>query len=263
MMKGMDSMMPVRFPGRRFQVWEHTATRHRLLLRSSRYDPDAGERRVDVLFTGVTRVNLPTGFNGLEVAAGSPDDLPAGVHVTDGEQVYLVRGRGFSGYVIAAALAWAEDDEDYGAPSSLISEPFPPSVFDMQYGGLPFQRYKPDGGAVPPPLSFAGRSFGLLEYSVSHGQLLLRSEPSAGHDRRCDLYFKMVARLDLPTRLEDIEVRIAAPAEVPAAARELGAEEAFGDPTYLVRARDGSGFVVAGVLYHVEYEPAVLPAAAA
>lgn len=250
-------------PGSRFQVWRHVAEQHRLLLRRNRFNPEIGERRCDVLFTGVARMNLPTLMDDLEILPGTPADLPAGVPAAEGHEVFLLRGRGWTGYVVARSMAWVEDDEHFDAPSSLVSEPFPPSLF-WNYWDIrsELHRYEPAGSTALAPLAYTGRSFELVEYFVSHGQLLLRSEVSQDHSRRCDLYFKAVSRLDLPTRLDNVVVSIAPASDMPAGARDLGAWTDEGDPTYLIHGANGSGFVTAGILYHAEYDPHA-PASAA
>lgn len=50
------------------------------------------------------------------------------------------------------------------------------------------------------------RVFKVWEYRVSHAQLLLRSPKSEAHPRNLDVIFVGVEYLDLPTRLEGIEI---------------------------------------------------------
>src|SRR5688500_16208253 len=114
---------------------------------------------------------------------------------------------------------------------------------------------------IPPttlPIRYPGRRFQLWAYTVSHGQLLLRSNRSEAHPTRCEIYFKDVVRLDLPKLMDDVEVDLPPAAEVPAFALELGAYELGDRSVYRVRGRGFVGYVVAGVMlcedeseYHV------------
>lgn len=96
------------------------------------------------------------------------------------------------------------------------------------------------------PDSFHGRRFQLWTYVVGHRQLLLRSNKSERHANRCEVLFTNVARLDLPTLIENLEVQLATKETLPLAAAHLGALD-LGDRTvYLIRGRNCLGYVVAG-----------------
>lgn len=252
---------PLRFPDRRFQVWEYSASGRYLLLRSNRSDGQA--RRCDVLFRDVRRLDLPALFDDLEVHRGSVDDLPPedrglGAHDDAGAGVYLLRGTGFSGFVVAASMSHAVDDGEYHDPSSVDGVVSLSPLFDPDYEPRPSWRNRgvlqADADAVPPPVRFAGRTFEMWKYTVSHGRLVLRGAASDRHPLRCDVHFKNVRRMNLPTRIHDLQVHIRTEAGAPAReTRELGASGGWYDlAEYGVRGENGSGYVVAGIMYFAE-----------
>jgi len=88
---------------RHFQLWRYTVGHGQLLLRSN---PDAVRAtRVEVLFKGVDRVDLPTSFDGLTVER-------------DGRRFDL-RGQEWRGSITAIAMFSIEDEGTYADPSPL------------------------------------------------------------------------------------------------------------------------------------------------
>jgi hypothetical protein len=104
------------------------------------------------------------------------------------------------------------------------------------------------------PIRYPGRRFQLWRYTVSHGQLLLRSNKSEAHHTRCEIFFKDVVRMDLPTLMDEVEVDVAADADVPAFVLELGVCERWERPVYRVGGRGFVGYVVAGAVACAEDE---------
>ncbi len=108
------------FITRKFQIWRYTVSHGQLLIRSTK--SDSVSTRVDVLFKGVLSINLPTLFNGLTVEelrsaeAGDPK-ISLGAWNPLNMQVYEVSGSNYRGYVVAAAVFWAEDSGEYYSPS--------------------------------------------------------------------------------------------------------------------------------------------------
>jgi hypothetical protein len=98
------------------------------------------------------------------------------------------------------------------------------------------------------PVRFPGRRFQLWSYTVSHAQLLLVSTKDASHPTRCEILFKNVARLDLPTLIAELEIDAVDPREVPPSVLQLGEEEMWDRTVYRVRGRNCLGYVVAGVV---------------
>lgn len=118
--------LPIRYPGRRFQLWAYTVSHRQLLLRSNK--SEGGERRCEILFKNVVRLDLPTLLDGVEVEVAAGPDVPPSVlevGADDGSErtVYRVRARGFLGYVVAGAVACAEDDGEYFTASGLLDQP--------------------------------------------------------------------------------------------------------------------------------------------
>ena len=90
---------------------------------------------------------------------------------------------------------------------------------------------------VPPTDSFTSeRDFQLWAYTVSHGQLLVRSTRSDSVPTRIDVFFKDVRRVDLPTSMRGLQV------------------EKDGDRLYRLSGRDWAGEVDAGVMVVAEDE---------
>ena len=96
------------------------------------------------------------------------------------------------------------------------------------------------------PNSFRGRRFELWMYLVSHRQLLLRSNKSEQHAQRCEILFTNVARVDLPTLVDDLEIHLATDETTPAAVAHLGALERTDRAVYLIRGQNCRGYIVAG-----------------
>ena len=89
---------------RHFQLWRYTVSHSQLLLRSTR-DNDH-DTRVEVLFKGVRRVDLPTSFDGLTVRR-------------DGSG-FVAKGHGWAGSIVALAMFTIEDKGEYSEPSALF-----------------------------------------------------------------------------------------------------------------------------------------------
>lgn len=102
-------------------------------------------------------------------------------------------------------------------------------------------------GSTELPIRFPGRRFQLWRYTVSHGQLLLVSTKGDVHPTRCEILFKDVARVDLPTLLDDVEIDVVDARDVPDLVLQLGAYEMGYRKVYRVRGRGFVGYVVAGV----------------
>lgn len=109
---------------RRFELWLYTASHSQLLIRS-KYDP-ASTERIEVLFTGVEWMALPSDLSGLvvtELSATSGSALLAEMaapithpQYSDG-RVYLLQAEGSRGTVVAAAAFVNRDHLPLGEPS--------------------------------------------------------------------------------------------------------------------------------------------------
>ena|SRR6266478_5003521 len=55
------------------------------------------------------------------------------------------------------------------------------------------------------PINFE-RSFQIWKYTVGHGQLLLRSTKSPGHQTRIDVFFKNVGAVHLPSTFDGLSI---------------------------------------------------------
>ena len=99
---------------------------------------------------------------------------------------------------------------------------------------------------LKPIFECSGR-FQWWSYTVSHGQLLLRSTKSRQRDTQVDVLFKDVVFVSIPTSLENIEILEADDAD-----RPTGLELEKDRKIFVVRGTDFSGFVAAAVVLHAE-----------
>jgi hypothetical protein len=93
---------------------------------------------------------------------------------------------------------------------------------------------------------YAGR-FQIWSYTVSHGQLLLRSTRSPERATQIDVLFKNVSALSLSTTFDGLEVFDDEDAVLPVFAKPI-----HGRRVFIVRACDVEYYVVAGAVFHVE-----------
>ena len=94
------------------------------------------------------------------------------------------------------------------------------------------------------PVNFSGR-FQVWSYSVSHGQLLLRSTKSAERPTQIDVLFSNVAAMCLAAAFDGMEIRRAAASDF-TPPLQLGALSSSGRETYRILGREVDGYVVAG-----------------
>ena len=78
--------------------------------------------RIDIFFKNVAAIHAPTTFDGLIMSELDKEDkiglcLPAQSSKLKAQKIFLVTGSDFTGYVIAAVVAWHEDEGQYYEPS--------------------------------------------------------------------------------------------------------------------------------------------------
>lgn len=98
---------------------------------------------------------------------------------------------------------------------------------------------------------FAGRKFQFWQYSVSHGELLIRSPKDAAHPRNADIVFVGVEYVDLPRFLLDVEIREPADEDVARAEERLG-KPVQRQSVVVLKSQGRHYLVVAGVAKAVE-----------
>jgi hypothetical protein len=100
-------------------MWFYTVGHKTLLLRSPKA-PNAPSR-IDVLFVNVAAIHLPTILDSLMVSEATETeatDVPVLAHRDlEGRKVFAVRAGEVTGYVVAGAAAWHEDQREYDEPS--------------------------------------------------------------------------------------------------------------------------------------------------
>ncbi|MEU4243626.1 hypothetical protein [Actinoplanes sp. NPDC026619] len=98
---------------REFEVWDYSVSYSRLLLRSLQ---DESPSRVDVLFSNVAFLHLPTEFPSLRIGRAEGRSF-GGVEIPDsvkGDWYTLNDGQA---YVFATHCQWHEDDGNFKTPS--------------------------------------------------------------------------------------------------------------------------------------------------
>ena len=94
---------------REFRIWHYTVSYSQLLLRS--INVEGSETRIDVLFSNVSMMNLPSSLEHLRIDRLEPSDPQAraheGVHQNRETSVYLLSGGEF--YIYATHCEWHED----------------------------------------------------------------------------------------------------------------------------------------------------------
>ena len=98
------------------------------------------------------------------------------------------------------------------------------------------------------------RTFEVWLYSVSHGQLLLRSNRSEKFSTRIDVLFKDVAAMALPTVFDGLSVAEAATNELHDLNIQLGALPIQNRKIFTIRGANFRGYVVAGAVFWHEDE---------
>lgn len=99
-----------------------------------------------------------------------------------------------------------------------------------------------------PLFNYDGR-FQWWSYTVSHGQLLLRCPPSPKRATQVDVLFKNVSSVSLPTTVDDLEVIDGEGTALPTLVGPVGGRKVF-----IVRAIGVDGYVVAGAVFHREWQ---------
>jgi len=112
-------------PDREFQIWRHSVSMGRLLLRSTK--TDAHPTRIDVLFQDVRAVSLATSLSGVVMTEneGHPDVMKGLGACASGDPIcYQIRSGSKVGYVVASVFAQNEDEGEFFDPSALWTDAF-------------------------------------------------------------------------------------------------------------------------------------------
>jgi len=107
----------------RFQWWSYNVSHGQLLLRSTKCPKR--DTQIDVLFKDVLLVNMATSIDDIEVFEADEKDRPNDIQLVAGRKVFLVQGKNYSGFVVAAVVFHFEGEGCHSDPSPLIPR-FPP-----------------------------------------------------------------------------------------------------------------------------------------
>jgi hypothetical protein len=98
------------------------------------------------------------------------------------------------------------------------------------------------------------RDFQVWLYTVSHAQLLLRSNRSDAEQTRVDILFKGVNAVQLPTIMRGLNMSTAPRSKAVEISKTLGVPLSRNDKVFVLRGADYVGFVVALVAFAHEDE---------
>ena len=100
---------------------------HGLLLLRSRKTPQH-PKRIDILFQDVRAMQLRAWFDGIRVEevdlgflqgqSSKPEKM-----LEKGNKIYAIHGADWSGFIVGGIVSINEDQEEFSAPSGLLSEP--------------------------------------------------------------------------------------------------------------------------------------------
>lgn len=116
-------MVSLSYESRRFQVWSYSVSHSQLLIRSVK--EGSHDTVVDVLFKGVSFLQLHTWLDGLVIVEVEPSASNCPEMAAEGRRVFEVRTRDTCGHVVAGSVWHTEFDGSHGDPSPLIPR-FPP-----------------------------------------------------------------------------------------------------------------------------------------
>ena len=117
----MNSTLPISFD-RKFRLATYRCSHSQLLLRS-----EQSPTRLDILFKDVSACELRTFLSGLSIEEVEPDEVKDRASnaidaMEDGQKIYLLKSEGWTGYVVAGAVFWHEDEGTFGQPSAFMPE---------------------------------------------------------------------------------------------------------------------------------------------
>jgi len=98
------------------------------------------------------------------------------------------------------------------------------------------------------------RVFEVWRYTVSHGQLLLRSNPNATCRTRIEVLFKPVVMMKLPTSMEGLAIRRPTEAEMVDIREDTGLTPGEGRLFFVVEGTNYRGYVISGTMVTSEDE---------
>ncbi len=106
-----------------FAVWSFTIGHGRLLLRRAKSKEHP--TRVDILLKDVGWMCVPVNFTNVRIREVPREEIQdmlatSGAPKEDGRKVFALAGSNSRGYVLAAVIAFHEDDGEYNDPSALL-----------------------------------------------------------------------------------------------------------------------------------------------
>ena len=101
---------------RRFELWSYVVSHGQLLVRSNK--SNEWSTRIDILFKDVVVMEIPTLFDEILVRRSSQEEARSlqdrlGGVPTERRKLFIVQGLNFSGYVVAGAVFWHEDQGEF------------------------------------------------------------------------------------------------------------------------------------------------------
>ena len=101
---------------RRFELWSYVVSHEQLLVRSNK--SNEWSTRIDILFKDVIVMEIQTLFDEILVRRSSKEEARSlqdrlGGVPTERRKLFIVQSSNFSGYVVAGAVFWHEDQGEY------------------------------------------------------------------------------------------------------------------------------------------------------
>ena len=117
---------------RRFQIWDYTPSLQCLVLVSNKCEAltiggirfDAVDTKLEVMFVGVSHLELPVYLSNLSVYVESLENRPG----SPGDKQFILKHAAGSSRVIAADCVTDENGREYFEPSALLERTFGGSV---------------------------------------------------------------------------------------------------------------------------------------
>jgi hypothetical protein len=121
---------------RRFLLIQYLHSHGLLLLRSNK--PDKQSKRIDILFQDVRAMEIRCWFDGIAIEEtdksflanypSRPLDL-----LEHGNRIFVLKGKGWTGFILGGVVSYNEDDKIATAPSALLENAF--AYEPTPYGG--------------------------------------------------------------------------------------------------------------------------------
>ena len=108
----------MKYPDRKFQVWDASPSFQRLLLRSPKTEAREWKENIDIIFFGVKHLDIPFMFNGIEIEDVTESDKHGYVKPLGSEdKIFVLKNQDGQGIIVASQLKILSNKGDiFGSP---------------------------------------------------------------------------------------------------------------------------------------------------